>query len=425
VQYSEGLQVGYRWYDAQNKAPLFPFGFGLSYTTFSYANLTVGAPDASGNVAVGFDVTNSGSRAGSEVPQVYVTQPANAGEPPKNLRGFSRVTLNPGQTQHMSLTLAARSFQTWTNNAWTTTGGTHTISVGSSSRDIRLTGTVTVGGSTNPPPPTQTALSRTGWTATASPSSATDVPARMLDGDTTTRWSSGTPMVNGQTVTVDMGAVHSIDQITMDSAGSANDYAHGYQVNLSSDGVNWGSPVATGTGTAALVTATFTEQTARYIRVTQTGSSTSWWSIAEFNAYTSGTTTGGGGALSRTGWTASGSPSSATDLPARMLDGNTATRWSTGTPMVNGQTVTVDMGSAQSISKITMDSAGSSSDYARGYQVSLSTDGVNWGSPVATGTGTAALVTVTFSTASARYIRVTQTGSSTSWWSIAEFNAYA
>jgi beta-glucosidase len=59
VQYSEGLDVGYRWYDAQNKTPLFPFGYGLSYTSFGYSNLSVGAPDSSGNVAVGFDVTNT------------------------------------------------------------------------------------------------------------------------------------------------------------------------------------------------------------------------------------------------------------------------------------------------------------------------------------------------------------------------------
>ncbi len=422
VQYSEGLQVGYRWYDAQNKTPLYPFGFGLSYTTFSYANLTMSTPDSAGNVAVGFDVTNTGSRAGAEVAQVYVGQPASAGEPPKNLRGFQRVQLNPGQTQHVSLTLDARSFQTWTTT-WTTTGGTHTIYVGSSSRDIRLTGSVTVAGSGGGG---QTALPRTGWTVTASVSSTTDVPARMLDGNTATRWSTGTPMVNGQTVTVDMGGVNTIDQITMDSAGSLNDYAHGYQVNLSTDGVNFGTPVATGAGTAALVTVTFPATSARYIRVTQTGSSSSWWSIAEFNAYTNGSTGGGGPTLlPRTGWTASASVSSTTDVPARMLDGNTATRWSTGTPMVNGQTVTVDMGGVNTIDQITMDSAGSLNDYAHGYQVNLSTDGVNFGTPVATGAGTAALVTVTFPATSARYIRVTQTGSSSSWWSIAEFNAYS
>ena len=104
MQYSEGIDVGYRWYDQHNITPLFPFGFGLSYTTFRYANLTVGAPDSLGNVAVSFDVTNTGTRAGAEVAQVYVAQPAATGEPPKNLRGFSKVSLAPGQTQRVTVT---------------------------------------------------------------------------------------------------------------------------------------------------------------------------------------------------------------------------------------------------------------------------------------------------------------------------------
>ncbi|GIH20397.1 beta-glucosidase [Rugosimonospora africana] len=283
VQYSEGIDVGYRWYDSQNKTPLYPFGYGLSYSTFGYANLTVGARDANGAVAVGFDVTNTGTRAGAEVAQVYVGQPAATGEPPKNLRGFQRVSLNPGQSQHVSLTLDARSFQTWTGNGWTNSAGTHQIYVGSSSRDIRLTGSTTVGSGGGGGG--QTVLSRTGWTATASVTSTTDTPARMLDGDTTTRWSTGVPMANGQTITIDMGTAHTIDQITMDSAGSTNDYAHGYQVSLSTNGTTW-TTAATGTGTTALLTVPFTATNARYIRVTQTGTSTSWWSIAEFNAYT-------------------------------------------------------------------------------------------------------------------------------------------
>jgi beta-glucosidase len=142
VQYSEGIDVGYRWYDAQNKTPAYPFGFGLSYTTFGYSGLTVSAPDAGGNVAVGFDVTNTGSRAGAEVAQVYVGQPAATGEPPRNLRGFRRVSLNPGQSQHISVTLDARSFQNWTTT-WVNAAGTNSIYVGSSSRDIRLTGRTT------------------------------------------------------------------------------------------------------------------------------------------------------------------------------------------------------------------------------------------------------------------------------------------
>ncbi|MFJ6216887.1 glycoside hydrolase family 3 C-terminal domain-containing protein [Streptomyces sp. NPDC092296] len=436
VQYSEGVKVGYRWYDAQNKAPLFPFGYGLSYTTFGYANLSVGAPDSAGSVAVGFDVTNTGSRAGAEVAQVYVGQPSATGEPPKNLRGFQRVALDPGQTKHVSVTLDARSFQYWTSG-WTNAAGSNAVYVGSSSRDIRLTGQTTIpaGGSTGGGDQgggdqgggdqggggTQTALSRTGWTASASATGGGDVPANMLDGSAATRWSSGVPMAAGQTVTVDMGAAHSIDRITMDSGGSASDYARGYQVSLSTDGSNWGAPVATGTGTGALVSVTFPAQSARYIRVTQTGTSTSWWSIAEFNAYTA---SGGSSLLPRTGWSASASATGGGDVPANMLDGSAATRWSSGVPMAAGQTVTVDMGAAHSVSRITMDSGGSASDYARGYQVSLSADGTGWGAPVATGTGTGALVSVTFPAQSARYIRVTQTGTSTSWWSIAEFNAY-
>jgi beta-glucosidase len=148
VQYSEGLDVGYRWYDAKSKTPMFPFGYGLSYTTFGYKNLTVGTPDSSGNVAVGFDVTNTGSRAGTEVAQVYVGQPSSAGEPPKNLRGFTRVALDPGQTKHATVTLDARSFQYWSGSGWTTTSGTHQVLVGASSRDIRLTGSAQLGAST-------------------------------------------------------------------------------------------------------------------------------------------------------------------------------------------------------------------------------------------------------------------------------------
>jgi beta-glucosidase len=277
VQYSEGLGVGYRWYDQQNKTPAFPFGFGLSYTSFGYANLAVGAPDASGNVAVSFDVTNTGTRAGAEVPQVYVGQPSTTGEPPKNLRGFAKVSLKPGQTQRVTVTLDARSFQYW-NGTWATAAGANQILVGASSRDIRLTGSVTVGSTGS------TALSRTGWGVTASPSSTTDVPARMIDGDSATRWSSGTPMANGNTVTVDLGASRTFSKVVMDSGGSTGDYARGYRIDVSTDGSTWRS-VGTGTGTAAVVTATIGSQTSRYVRITQTGSATSWWSIAELNLY--------------------------------------------------------------------------------------------------------------------------------------------
>jgi beta-glucosidase len=92
-------------------------------------------------------------------------------------------------------------------------------------------------------------------------------------------------MTNGMTFTLDMQTAQTFNQIVMDSTNSPNDYARGYQVNVSSDGVTWGSPVATGTGTQAIITVTFPTQTARFIRITQTGAASFWWSMAEINVY--------------------------------------------------------------------------------------------------------------------------------------------
>jgi beta-glucosidase len=142
-RYTEGLEVGYRWYDAQGIQPLFPFGHGLSYTTFNYSNLqVVPAPSASGLAQVAFDVTNSGSKAGAEVAQLYVGAPPDnyAGEPVKALRGYSRVVLAPGQTQHVTLPVNSRAVSYWDSGShrWQVENGCHPVLVGSSSRDIRL-----------------------------------------------------------------------------------------------------------------------------------------------------------------------------------------------------------------------------------------------------------------------------------------------
>jgi beta-glucosidase len=142
-RYTEGLEVGYRWYDAQGIQPLFPFGHGLSYTSFRYDNLQVAsAPSATGTAQVTFDVTNTGPRAGAEVAQLYVGAPPNnyAGEPPNQLRGYDRVLLRPGQTQHVSLQVDSRAVSYWdaASHGWRVENGCHPVRVGSSSRDIRL-----------------------------------------------------------------------------------------------------------------------------------------------------------------------------------------------------------------------------------------------------------------------------------------------
>jgi beta-glucosidase len=133
--YSEGLRVGYRHYDAKNIEPLFPFGHGLSYTTFAYRHLTVRGHGA--DVTVGADITNTGHRTGSEVPQLYVGAP---GEPPAQLKGFTKIRLRPGQTRHVTFQLNSRSFASWdvTSHAWTVTGGTYHLMLGAGSRDVRL-----------------------------------------------------------------------------------------------------------------------------------------------------------------------------------------------------------------------------------------------------------------------------------------------
>ena len=113
MQYSEGLDIGYRWYDANNVTPLFPFGFGLSYTTFSYGNLQRRRDSSNGQATVTATVTNTGSRAGTDVAQLYVGDPAPAGEPPHQLKGFQRITLTPGAAGTVTFTVTAHDLASW------------------------------------------------------------------------------------------------------------------------------------------------------------------------------------------------------------------------------------------------------------------------------------------------------------------------
>ena len=146
VVYSEGLQVGYRWYDAQKIEPLFPFGFGLSYTTFAFGHLHISSPNADDQVQVALDVTNTGSVAGADVVQLYVAAPGSAGEPPHQLKGFVKINLSRGERKHVSLTLDRRAFSVWDTEAkrWSVAGGRYEILVGDSSRNLPLHGIVEI-----------------------------------------------------------------------------------------------------------------------------------------------------------------------------------------------------------------------------------------------------------------------------------------
>ena len=146
--YSEGLLVGYRWSDAKNLTPLFPFGFGLSYTSFAFSGLKV-STTTTGATAT-FTVRNTGVRDGGEVAQLYVADPPAAGEPPKQLKGYQKVTLAAGQAKQVTLSLDQRAFSHWdtTTHSWKVTTGCYAVLVGDSSRRLPLTAKVGRGGAT-------------------------------------------------------------------------------------------------------------------------------------------------------------------------------------------------------------------------------------------------------------------------------------
>lgn len=158
VEYSEGLQIGYRWFDANRIAPRFPFGHGLSYTTFALSNLVVTPRNADGTapITVRVTVANTGKRRGAEVPQVYVSLPESAGEPPKRLVAFEKVWLEPGQRRTVTMTIdpsaSNHPLSVWDEAAqsWRVPEGGHAITVGTSSADAALKDRVTIGPSRRP-----------------------------------------------------------------------------------------------------------------------------------------------------------------------------------------------------------------------------------------------------------------------------------
>ncbi|MEI7745588.1 MAG: glycoside hydrolase family 3 C-terminal domain-containing protein, partial [Chloroflexota bacterium] len=147
VRYDEGLRTGYRWFDAQAIEPLFPFGFGLSYTTFTLSGATVSL--ASGDqLTVTVDLANTGARSGAEVVQVYLSMPASLGEPPRRLVGWKKVTLAAGAREKVTIVVdgnsSAHPLGYWdtATRSWSIAPGEYGVYVGNSSRSLSLAGTV-------------------------------------------------------------------------------------------------------------------------------------------------------------------------------------------------------------------------------------------------------------------------------------------
>ena len=143
--YDEGLRVGYKWYDAEKKQPLFPFGFGLSYTTYAYSGLKV---EPGKGLTVTFDVKNTGDRAGEETAQVYLTLPASAGEPPRRLVGWSKVALGPGERKSVTVEVEPLFLSVFSvvRGAWEIVAGDYKVWVGPSSRELPLSAALQLSG---------------------------------------------------------------------------------------------------------------------------------------------------------------------------------------------------------------------------------------------------------------------------------------
>ena len=144
AHYTEGIYVGYRHFDQAGLQPVFPFGYGLSYTTFKYSDLNLSAAQmpADGTTAVSLKVTNTGKRAGEEVVELYVHAASpKIDRPVRELKGFAKVALNPGETQTVQLTLSPRDLAYYdvTGQQWKADAGKYEIEIGASSRDLRLT----------------------------------------------------------------------------------------------------------------------------------------------------------------------------------------------------------------------------------------------------------------------------------------------
>ena len=137
--YSEGLLVGYKWYDAKQKEPLFAFGHGLSYTTYAYSNARIAHKQ--GGIEVTFDVKNVGSRAGAEISEVYLAMPQSTGEPPKRLVGWSRTELRAGEQKTVTVWIDPHYCAVFdaTKHGWGVVGGDYKLMIGGSSRELPLT----------------------------------------------------------------------------------------------------------------------------------------------------------------------------------------------------------------------------------------------------------------------------------------------
>lgn len=285
VHYAEGIYVGYRHFDKAGIEPLFPFGFGLSYTSFKYSKPKLSRPSLATNGAVTLtvNVKNTGSRAGAEVVQLYVHAPSGRiDRPVRELKGFKRVELAPGQTKAVSFNVPppALAYCDAAGKQWKADAGTYELQVGASSRDIRLKVPLSLSATYTKPiaflaqqTPRDPAANDLAAFHPAT-SSSTDANSeygseawKAVDGNRSTYWKSQS--ADPQWLAVDLESCKLVDRVRLTWAADrfGDSFAKAYTIQISPDGQSWTEVCNVTNGCGEIETHEFSPTMARWVRV--------------------------------------------------------------------------------------------------------------------------------------------------------------
>jgi len=275
VDYAEGIYVGYRHFDKAKIAPLFPFGFGLSYTTFHYGPVTLSKPvlTPAGSVTATLKITNTGKQAGAEVAELYVHDPSlKIDRPLRELKGFEKVLLKAGETKSVSFVLTPRSLAYYDapKKQWKSCVGSYEIQIGASSRDIRQKAALRLTSDWTEATPFLDKVgsgSKLGDLAAGRPVLASSLEASLLaknavDSDDESRW--GSQFSDPQWIAVDLGKPMEISRVRLLWEDA---YASAYAIQVSPDGKSWTDVYHTTSGKGETEEIKFTPTDARWVRM--------------------------------------------------------------------------------------------------------------------------------------------------------------
>ena len=294
VDYAEGVYVGYRHFDKANVTPLFPFGYGLSFTTFHYGPITLSKAILTprSTVTATVSIKNTGKRAGAEVVEMYVHDPTPMiDRPVRELKGFQKVFLNAGETKLVSFSVTPRAlaYCDAPNMQWKSNQGTYEIQIGSSSRDIRQKAPLRLISNWTEATPTLTQAveaPKFGDLAAGRPALASSVEASLVaknavDSDGDSRW--GSEFSDPQWIAIDLGKTVKVSRVVLSWEDA---YATDYSIQVSPDGKSWTDVYHTTSGRGETEEIKFTPTDARWVRMFGTKRATQFgYSLFSYEIY--------------------------------------------------------------------------------------------------------------------------------------------